>query len=482
MENIDLLVKKLLKIPHELPWVEFKHNNYDPKMIGEDISALANAATLHDKAYAYMLWGINDETHELEGTEHDLQSIKKGNQELENWLRSLLSRHTQFSFQKVLLHDKTVGVLIIHRADGYPVDFEKIPYIRVGSYTKKLREYPALQAELWEKLRSIKFETQPAMTGLGLSEALNQMDYAKYFDLMGIPQPSDVEGIAHYLMEERLLSREDSGLYSISNMGAVLFAKRLASFDSVSRKAVRVVQYEGKNRLFIGKEKTVEQGYVAAFENTMAYIEALLPGEERIGAATRQKIVPYPVEAVHEAIANALIHQDFFITGAGPVVEIFEDRIEITNPGAPLVDIERIIDNPPRSRNEKLSSLMRRLRMCEELGSGWDRMTILCELQRLPTPSIEIFEESTRVTIFSWRPFADLSQKERLWALYMHACVKQVQREQLTNGSLRERFGVPASSAGSISRLIREALQRRLIKPLDAATAPRYMSYVPIWA
>ena len=105
----------------------------------------------------------------------------------------------------------------------------------------------------------------------------------------------------------------------------------------------------------------------------------------------REQRTAYPILAIREAVANALIHQDFSITGTGPVVEIFQNRIEITNPGTPLVEITRIIDNPPRSRNEKLAALMRRLRMCEELGTGWDKIVITCELKQLPAPRIELF-------------------------------------------------------------------------------------------
>ena len=89
MENLELLVRELIKLKNEVPWVEFKHNNYRPEMIGEDISALANAATLNEKKCAYMLWGIEDDTHEIVGTDYNLQNLKKGNQELENWLRGL---------------------------------------------------------------------------------------------------------------------------------------------------------------------------------------------------------------------------------------------------------------------------------------------------------------------------------------------------------------------------------------------------------
>lgn len=71
MENLDKLISELCKLTNETPWVEFKHNNYDPEMIGRDISALANSATLHEKSCAYMLWGVDDKTHEIVGTKYD---------------------------------------------------------------------------------------------------------------------------------------------------------------------------------------------------------------------------------------------------------------------------------------------------------------------------------------------------------------------------------------------------------------------------
>ncbi len=214
----------------------------------------------------------------------------------------------------------------------------------------------------------------------------------------------------------------------------------------------------------------------------MKYIEAIVPSEENISMALRTKKSAYPMIAIREIIANALIHQDFTVSGTGPLVEIFEDRIEVTNSGCPLVDINRIIDNPPKSRNEKLASLMRKLRVCEELGTGWDKIVIACEFMQLPAPKIEIYEDSTKVTLYSKIPFTNLSTEEKLWSCYLHACIKYVQNEHLTNSSLRERFALPESSSGSISRLIKEAVNKKMIKPLDPETAPRYMKYIPIWA
>ena len=323
MENLDRLVRELCKLPNETPWLEFKHNNYDPAMIGQDISALANSAALHEKSCAYMLWGINDSTHEIVGTEFNLQNLKKGNQELENWLRYLLSKNADFEFHSVPLDGNSVGVLIIYRAANQTVMFEKVDYIRVGSYTKKLNEFPTLQAQLWDRLRNSKFEERFARQDLDMVTALSYLEYSTYFDLAHTPQPANAEGVCHYLEEEGILVKQDNGLYAISNLGAILFAKRFSDFPRLSRKAVRVVQYQGNNRLNMLKEYTGNKGYAVGFEGLLGFIDALLPTEEVINGALREKKTAYPSLAIREAVGNALIHQDFSIPGTGPVVEIF---------------------------------------------------------------------------------------------------------------------------------------------------------------
>lgn len=482
MENLELLVNELRKLPNEVQWLEFKHNNYDPYMIGQDISALANSAALYEKSCAYMIWGIDNDTHEIIGTDYNLQTLRKGNQELENWLRSLLSKNADFEFHSVPVNDKNVGVLIIYKAVNQTVMFEKADYIRIGSYTKKLNEYPALQAQLWDRIRNSKFEEQFAKQDLSLEEAIRYLECSVYYDTIGIPQPANIEGMAHYMTEEGFIVKQDNGLYAITNLGAILFAKKMTDFPKIARKAIRVVQYKGNNRLNMLREDLDEKGYAIGFESLIKFIRALIPTQELIIGALRREQTAYPVLAIREVVANALIHQDFSITGTGPVVEIFENRIEVTNSGIPLVDVRRIIDNPPRSRNEKLAALMRRLRICEELGTGWDKIVLSCELFQLPAPKIDLYEESMRVTLFEKVPFSNISAEDKLWACYLHACIKHVQGEYLTNSSLRERFGVKESSAASISRIIKEAVVKKLIKPLDPDTAPRYMKYIPVWA
>ena len=190
----------------------------------------------------------------------------------------------------------------------------------------------------------------------------------------------------------------------------------------------------------------------------------------------------YPELAIREIVANALIHQDFFVSGAGAMVEIFVDRIEVTNPGAPLMDTQRFVDTPPRSRNERLASLLRRIGICEERGSGWDKIVSQTETFQLPAPLPEQTDVHTRVTLFAHRPLTKLDKADRIRAVYLHACLRYVNREHMTNSSLRERFGIEPQNSASASRLIREAVEGGTVLPYDAEAAPKVMRYIPFWA
>ena len=190
----------------------------------------------------------------------------------------------------------------------------------------------------------------------------------------------------------------------------------------------------------------------------------------------------YPEIAIRELVANALIHQDLFVTGAGPMVEIFGDRIEITNPGEPLVDTQRFVDTPPKSRNEALASLMRRFRICEERGSGIDKVVFQVELFQLPAPLFEKPEGFTKATLFAHKPLAAMDKADRVRACYLHACLRYVTRVPMTNTSLRERFGIAEKNASMASRLLNEAVEAGLIVVADPEAGTRIRQYLPFWA
>jgi len=131
----------------------------------------------------------------------------------------------------------------------------------------------------------------------------------------------------------------------------------------------------------------------------------------------------------HSYSGSVHIYQAFFVTGAGLMVEIFDDRIEITNPGEPLVDTQRFVDTPPKSRNETLASMMRRFRICEERGSGIDKVIAQIEIYQLPAPLFEVPEGFTRVVLFAHKHLIAMDKAERVRACYLHACLKYVRKK-----------------------------------------------------
>jgi len=225
------------------------------------------------------------------------------------------------------------------------------------------------------------------------------------------------------------------------------------------------------------------KGYASGFEGAVAWIDNVLPTNEQIQQALRVERKLYPEIAIRELVANALIHQDLSIRGTGPMVEIYTDRIEVTNPGVPLIDPQRFIDCPPMSRNEKLASFMRRVNICEERGSGIDKVVESAEAFQLPAPDFRVLEHHTQAVLFAPMRYGDMTQAERVRACYQHACLQWVSNVKMSNATLRKRFGIDEHNYPMVSRVIAETLDAKLIKPADPdSKSKKHARYVPFWA
>ncbi|HAF76502.1 MAG TPA: transcriptional regulator, partial [Maribacter sp.] len=179
----------------------------------------------------------------------------------------------------------------------------------------------------------------------------------------------------------------------------------------------------------------------------------------------------------------ALIHQDFSITGTGPMIEIFDDRIEISNPGKPIISTMRFVDHNPQSRNEKLAGFMRRMNICEERGSGIDKVIFQCEYYQLPAPKFIEGENFTRIILYSYKTLRQMNKDDKTRACYMHAALKYVSGENMTNQTLRERFGIEERNYSIASRIIAMTIQEKLIKDLDPeSNSKKHAKYGPYWA
>lgn len=481
MRDLDL-INELLAQPAETTWLEFKGSNADPEMIGKRCSALSNAARLEGRDCAYLIWGVEDETHAILGTDFNPDTKKIGGQVLPLWLANSLQPSIAFSFRTVQHSGGRLVLLEIPAATGAPVAFNSVPYIRIGSATPKLSDYPQRYQLLIERLQPYRWEQGIARQYASGDEVLNLLDYSHYFRLTKQPLPDNRSGIFDKLEADRLIVRDVGERWNITNLGAILFATRLSDFDAgLARKAVRFVAYGGKNRAAtVTHRHDGQKGYAIGFEGLVSYLNDLLPKNEHIGSALRQAHPLFPELAIRELVANALIHQDMTISGAGPQIELFADRIEISNPGIPLVKPERMIDLPPRSRNAELASLMRRMGICEEQGSGLDKVLEQVELFQLPPPLFRAEESSTQVVLYAPRSFADMTPEERVRACYFHAVLRFLSGDKMKNASLCTRLGIAPKNAAQASAVITKALDAGLIRIADP-DHPR-AGYVPHWA
>ena len=476
------ILNELRKLPNETEWVEFKHNNANPDEIGEYLSALANSAALAGKVHAYLVWGVDDNTHGIIGTTFNPATAKTGNEELESWLLRLLSPKINFRFHSIQAEGKPVVLLEIGAAFRHPVQFKNNEYLRIGSYKKKLKEFPEKERALWRVFDRIPFEKEITAENVSAEDVLKLLDYPAYFDLLSLPLPEGRDGILSALTADEMIAQGKDGKWNITSLGAVLFAKRLADFRSLRRKALRVVLYKGESRVETIREQEGAKGYATGFEGLIGFVTNLLPSNEVIGQALRKQVPMFPELAIRELVANAIIHQDFHATGTSPMVEIFSKRMEITNPGLPLVQTDRFLDSPPKSRNEALASFMRRIGVCEERGSGVDKVVSQTELYQLPAPLFETTEEHTRAVLFAHREFREMDKADRIRACYLHACLRYVQRDFMTNTSLRKRFGIEEKNSSMASRIIRDAMEAGLIRCHDETVGNRARKYLPGWA
>jgi len=350
-----------------------------------------------------------------------------------------------------------------------------------------MRSGEALVPMSEDQLRRIFAEGEPdwleeaSKTGLDAQQVVELLDTQTFFELLKLPYPTDRAGVIDRLMRERLIDQVN-GQYAIRRLGALLLTKKLDDFPDLARKAPRVVVYTGTSKLDTRLDQAGTKGYAVGFQGLVQFVMNQLPQNEVIEDALRKETKLVPEVVIRELIANALIHQDMAVGGASVMVEIYSNRVEISNPGDPVVPLERFIDGY-QSRNERLADLMRRFRICEEKSSGIDRVVEAAEVYQLPAPDFRSGYRRTVVTIFGPKPFEEMERQDRIRACYQHCCLRYVMGEKMSNQSLRERFKLPEDKAESASRIIRDTINASLIKfDNPDAASKRYARYVPFWA
>ncbi|MET0332724.1 MAG: RNA-binding domain-containing protein, partial [Rhizobacter sp.] len=357
--TLHCLGETLSPVPHEVNELDWKATLSDHKdRLTEHLMAFAN-----QRNGGSLVFGINNEGKPIGIDASNVASIANT---LANLGRDaveppLVIDHAVVDYSGtsiLLVHIPEQSVKPVHRR-GKSIEET---WVRSGGTTRKAsrQEVGGLMMDSasprWEELRASPL--------LDVNDVERMLDLEAVAKLLQRPLPDDPESLATWLKDEGLVVADGRGMY-ITNFGAIAAARKLDDFPSLDRKRVRIVRYRGTNKVDAIDEQIGQRGYAVAFEGLIAHLKRVLPHSEVIQQSLRVEVSVYPEIALRELIANALIHQDFSVSGAGPMVDIYDNRIEITNPGAllPGKKPDRLIGATPESRNEKLASSFRRFRI-----------------------------------------------------------------------------------------------------------------------
>jgi predicted HTH transcriptional regulator len=471
---IDILKASLTPIPHELSELDWKSDlSSKTERLAHHICAFCN-----HPGGGMFAFGINDDATFTSLDKTQIADIVK---KLGNIAHNNLS--SAIDIDHALIDYEGHPVLFVY----VPEQREKPIYLRGKDYqcafcrtSGQTVKMSTLQVRnLIATSQGINFEDRIASRGLDRDNLLSLINYSKFFELLDKDIPKSKDSILARMTEYGLCEGNDDK-WNITNLGAILFANNLDDFRELKGRRVIVRKYTGTNNRELLIEYSVSPGYAIGFEALIDFIMKYISTENI--DVKRNAIPQYPRVAVREFVANALVHQDFAITGINITIEIFSNRIIITNPGVPLNDVNRLIDLPPHSRNEKLAELMFLLGFCERRGSGIDRAIAAIETYYLPAPKITKEEAFTRVVMFPHKALRDMTKEEKVEACYQHACLLNEDGMTMNNESVRKRFNLNKNQSAIASRIIADTLEAGLIKISNTdITSKKYATYIPYY-
>lgn len=397
-EYITNFVQQLVNEPTEQEWLEFKENYHSAEEIGERISALANGACLCDKRYGYLIFGVKDSDQSIVGTHFDPKKQKaKGNEDLEFWLSSRLSPRIDFKIYDVDVDGKKVIVFEIPATSHTPVTFLHESYIRVGSYTKKLKDYPEKAKKIWQSMSTdwsaeiCQDATIGDLDPIAIAKA-RQLFIRKNPRLSEeVPQWDDVT----FLNKARLTIKG-----KITNTTIVLLG--LPESAHFINPAVAQITWILKSA--DGIEKDYEHFYtpfLLAVDEVYHKIRNLKYRYLISGTLFPEEVDQYDPYIIREALSNAIAHQDYRLGGRITIVEKEDSTLTFQNYGNFLpVSIENVIlsDSPEQKyRNTFLVNAMMQLNLIDTIGSGIRRMFLKQREKFFPMPDYDL--ENNRVQV-----------------------------------------------------------------------------------
>jgi len=390
-QELTALLDRLRAEPHETEWLEFKAARYDSQVLGEYISALANAACLCGKTKGYLVFGIQDKTHNIIGTTFDpLVAKGKGNQDLLLWLSLGLRPNVGFEVHPFIYHDRPVVLFDINSAFDRPVAFYGIAYIRIGSSKTLLAKHPDKERRIWQGRLdwSAQICEQATLDDLDPDAiAKAKQEYVAKFP----GKQADVScwDNVTFLNKLRLTIRG-----RVTNTAVLLVGRPESS--ALITPAVARISWILKN------DQNQELDYAHFAPPFLLNVDEVLGKIRNLTVRALPNGTLFPVEitqydpwVLREALHNCIAHQNYTLHGRINVVET-PDSVLLTNVGTFLPgDVEKAIrqDAPFEIyRNPLLAEAMVQLNMIDTQGGGIKRM-FLTQIKRFfPMPDYDLTE------------------------------------------------------------------------------------------
>jgi ATP-dependent DNA helicase RecG len=393
---------RLCALPREGGVVEFKSNLEEMKEIGHYISALANSAALDGFDRAWIIWGVQNDTHAITGTSFDPFSQKgEGNQSLIMWLQQRTNPRADFTFHECHHESGKVILLEIKAARTAPIAFENIRYIRIDSHKTKLSDHPDKEARLWRKLGQIDDWSGEVVTDATLEdldpEALQaaRQHFTEYL-IKSEPDASRHEAIRRdaqawdpitVLNKARLTKNGKITRSSLLLLGKDEAAHYLAPVDAKMSWILRTAQGVGVSSQHFGPP------FLLSSDRLFARIRNVTVEHMPDGTLFPAALQQYDPWVIREALHNAVAHQDYRLGGKINVVE-YPERLVFSNLGQfipPSVEWMLEHQSPPEHyRNQWLIDGMIRLRMIDQIGSGIRRMFETQRQRHFPLPDFAL--------------------------------------------------------------------------------------------
>ena len=276
------------------------------------------------------------------------------------------------------------GVLVVHvrESDAKPVRCSDGFYWRQGAVTQRMNREDI--RDFFRAEGVIRFDLSPCPR-FRYPEDFDRQKFDAWLGQSGISGSPLVEDV---LVNIEVAERTGDKLL-FRNAGVLFFAKNVRRFFPEAY--ITCLLGKGADKVHVLDRKDFDGGVVADIEDAMRFIERNTRTAYRIEGLRRQNIPEYPMEAVREAITNAVMHRDWFFDGANVFVEIYADRIEVISPGGlpkglALADL----GNASIRRNPLIADLLHRINFIEKAGTGIRRIRDGARQQNCPEPEFNV--------------------------------------------------------------------------------------------